>query len=816
MHKWDLEKLKIVILVLACVARSGRGRWISASAQCKFPAIYNFGDTNSDTGGVSAAFGPIPSPYGETFFRRPAGRYSDGRLIIDFMAENLGLPYLSPYLDSLGRDFRHGANFAAGGSTIIIQNETIWESGISPFLLDVQTTQFDQFKLRTYDLYQQATDPLDKAKIPRPNEFSRALYTFDIGQNDLSAAARKLTGAQLQAVIPQIVNRFAAALTRLYQQGARAFWIHNVGPIGCMPVATLYIRNQKPGLLDKVGCINGLNNMVVEFNRQLKARVNNLRAELPHAALNYVDIYSAKYDLISNAKIYGFRDPMKICCGIHESNMDVWCGQRAMINDTEVFGGSCGTAETYISWDGVHFSEAANHWIANLVLNGSRPSKIAFKQKHVIYNGGINLVLMGPHDPTLKNAPRRLYITYARTHYSKFFLCKTQTKLASMELSGILVLCVSISLLLPSKAEELPLSPCDYPAVYNFGDSNSDTGGISAAFYPPAPPSGETFFHRPVGRASDGRLIIDFIAEHLGIPYLSPYLDSIGSNYRHGANFATGGATIMQPNESWFENGVSPFPLEIQVEQYTQFNDRTTYFVNQEKKKSSTKRLPKPEVFVKALFTLDIGQNDITAGIRKLSLEEQKAVIPKIVSYYSTQLKNLYEKGARTFWIHNTGPIGCLPVATVKVQDPIPGYLDEHGCVKNQNEIAIQFNKELKDEVLQLRTELYDASLVYVDMYTAKYELIKTAENQGFGDPFQICCGYHGIGYDIWCGKKGTVNGNEVSADSCPDPSVVISWDGVHYSEAANRWIADHIINGSLSDPPIAITRACHKQLLVP
>lgn len=53
--------------------------------------------------------------------------------------------------------------------------------------------------------------------------------------------------------------------------------------------------------------------------------------------------------------------------------------------------------------------------------------------------------------------------------------------------------------------------PCDFPAIYNFGDSNSDTGAIFAAFYPAGPPSGETFFHQPAGRGSDGRLIIDFI-----------------------------------------------------------------------------------------------------------------------------------------------------------------------------------------------------------------------------------------------------------------------------------------------------------------
>lgn len=52
---------------------------------------------------------------------------------------------------------------------------------------------------------------------------------------------------------------------------------------------------------------------------------------------------------------------------------------------------------------------------------------------------------------------------------------------------------------------------CDFPAIYNFGDSNSDTGGISAAFYPMITPCGDTYFHRPAGRASDGRLIIDFL-----------------------------------------------------------------------------------------------------------------------------------------------------------------------------------------------------------------------------------------------------------------------------------------------------------------
>lgn len=55
--------------------------------KCGFPAIYNFGDSNSDTGGISAALNEVTSPNGESFFGHPAGRFCDGRLIIDFIGK---------------------------------------------------------------------------------------------------------------------------------------------------------------------------------------------------------------------------------------------------------------------------------------------------------------------------------------------------------------------------------------------------------------------------------------------------------------------------------------------------------------------------------------------------------------------------------------------------------------------------------------------------------------------------------------------------------------------------------------------------------
>lgn len=72
-----------------------------------------------------------------------------------------------------------------------------------------------------------------------------------------------------------------------------------------------------------------------------------------------------------------------------------------------------------------------------------------------------------------------------------------------------------------------------------------------------------------------------------------------------------------------------------------------------------------------------------------------------------------------------------------------------------------------------------------------------------------ICCGYHKGNDHVWCGNKKMINGSEVYAGSCDNPSKFISWDGVHYTEAANHWIANQIVKGSFSDPPIPITHTC-------
>ena len=78
----------------------------------------------------------------------------------------------------------------------------------------------------------------------------------------------------------------------------------------------------------------------------------------------------------------------------------------------------------------------------------------------------------------------------------------------------------------------------------------------------------------------------------------------------------------------------------------------------------------------------------------------------------------------------------------------------------------------------------------------------------GFEDPIKFCCGSY-YGYHVDCGKKVTVNGT-VYGNACINPSKHISWDGIHYSEAANLIVSKVVLNGSLSEPTNSIAEACH------
>ncbi|XP_074558793.1 GDSL esterase/lipase At5g45910-like isoform X2 [Curcuma longa] len=96
-----------------------------------------------------------------------------------------------------------------------------------------------------------------------------------------------------------------------------------------------------------------------------------------------------------------------------------------------------------------------------------------------------------------------------------------------------------------------PASARRYNALFNFGDSLSDTGNVVLAGLP----YGMTYFGHHTGRCSDGRLVIDFIAEGIGLPHLPPSTAN-NTSFLRGANFAFIAAPAL-PFDFFHQRGLS-------------------------------------------------------------------------------------------------------------------------------------------------------------------------------------------------------------------------------------------------------------------
>ncbi|CAL4952348.1 unnamed protein product [Urochloa decumbens] len=359
--------VRAAVLIVFLLSVAGHGR----SQTQSYNAIYSFGDSISDTGNLCVGPGGCPSwddtgkpPYGNTHFGRPTGRCTDGRVIVDFLAERFGLPLLPPS-KATGVDFRKGANMAIVGATAMdfefFRSRGLGGSVWSDGSLGTQILWFQQ----------QLMPSICGTGADCKSYIRKSLFVVgEFGGNDYNAAlfTPGKGMAEARSYVPQVVDRITSGVEVLIGLGATELVVPGVLPIGCFPVyLTLYPSSNKADY-DETGYLRSFNSLSRYHNDLLKQAVSGLRSKHASVRLMYADFYAQVTDMVRSPETFGLKYGLRVCCGAggqgsYNYNNGARCGTAGA--------STCGDPEKYLVWDGVHLTDAAYRSIAGGWLDGT-------------------------------------------------------------------------------------------------------------------------------------------------------------------------------------------------------------------------------------------------------------------------------------------------------------------------------------------------------------------------------------------------------------------------------------------------------------
>ncbi|KAJ9190452.1 hypothetical protein P3X46_001654 [Hevea brasiliensis] len=323
----------------------------------KHVALFVVGDSVFDPGNnnfrnVTIDFRADFWPYGESFFNFSTGRFTDGRILPDFLSMNLNIPLWKPYLAPGKQNFLHGANFAGAGAAALEEDSysgTISFSEQISYLEDVASL-----------LKQQLGDAKAKKLL------NEAVYLFSIGGVDYLTSIA--TETEEEELVNMVIGNITDGIMKIYAIGGRKFAFQNMGPLGCMPlVRKLY------GLTND-SCYEDLLNIATLHNDALASAIEELETQLPAFKYLIYDYYNLLLDRIENPSDYGFTEGISACCG-NGSFLGSGCG----IEPYEL----CSEPSEYVWFDGGHPTEHAYEQLAKVVWEGGPNATKPYNMKQL-------------------------------------------------------------------------------------------------------------------------------------------------------------------------------------------------------------------------------------------------------------------------------------------------------------------------------------------------------------------------------------------------------------------------------------------------
>ncbi|KMT20044.1 hypothetical protein BVRB_1g000630 [Beta vulgaris subsp. vulgaris] len=321
-----------------------------------FKGMFIFGDDVVDNGNNN---GLLPlfvkgnyMPYGIDFKDGPTGRFTNGKTVVDFVADNLKLPYPPPVPDFFhqGTNILQGVNFGSSGTGIL---------GITgSALVGIQhmDDQINKFKNNILPKLKEKLGCKGQTILPQ------YLFVIGTGNNDYYSyyILKQYLVVPPKAFAAKLVKNYLKYIQKLYNEGARKFLLISPYPIGC-----------GPGLVkEKKGCIKFINDAVNLFHDQLLIMIKQSKnKDMPDAEITVLNSGKIIMDVVNKVTAAPDAGITKVGCAI--TNVDCACCKTDYKDVCKKGGQVCLNRKEYLYYDGMHLTEAANSYLASKAFSTS-------------------------------------------------------------------------------------------------------------------------------------------------------------------------------------------------------------------------------------------------------------------------------------------------------------------------------------------------------------------------------------------------------------------------------------------------------------
>ncbi|KAM0928195.1 hypothetical protein ACQ4PT_002331 [Festuca glaucescens] len=198
---------------------------------------------------------------------------------------------------------------------------------------------------------------------------SSLFYFGEIGFNDYSFALLNVlsidTVSLAESLVPHVIGAIRGTRSLLV---ARLTVVAGMIPMRCEPELLALLPGVAGDYYDRAsGCITRFNQVAQLHNRALNRMLCQLRRAHPRTSIHYGDLYHPVTAIVSSPRKYGFGGmPLAACGGggggTYNFNFTFFCGTP--------LSRACANPSGSVSWDGIHYTEAANRFVAHAMLRG--------------------------------------------------------------------------------------------------------------------------------------------------------------------------------------------------------------------------------------------------------------------------------------------------------------------------------------------------------------------------------------------------------------------------------------------------------------